>query len=256
MLRRIVYGGALLLFGLWIASLGYSFWECAGSNQKYHYESYYLNCAIYALRFSAIDSAVFGLEGKTVEGISIFLTAVATCFVAGFTYTLFRATNQQATLTRKAIDLGNREFLATHRPKMRLRYARAPLPQANSQGTAELHAANIGESDAIIQQLGVDIFPRTKGVPSSGQFTFVVRPWPGNLVVPPGKDARMTAAGSIVLSPNDITNIANGTTELCLLGIIINVERSTSFFRIFNPHSLRFLRAPADDEYAEWDYED
>ena len=50
------------------------------------------------------------------------------------------------------------------------------------------------------------------------------------------------------------------TIELCAVGTIHYLDqngtrRITSFFRIYDANRMRFMRAPEDDEYAEWDYE-
>jgi len=52
------------------------------------------------------------------------ITAIASLLIAGFTWTLWRTTTTQAKLTREAIELGNREFIASHRPKLRIRRMR------------------------------------------------------------------------------------------------------------------------------------
>lgn len=46
-----------------------------------------------------------------------------------------------------------------------------------------------------------------------------------------------------------------------MLGIIHyrdanDTVRVTSFFRVYDPRRRRFMYAPKDDEFADWEYED
>lgn len=48
--------------------------------------------------------------------------------------------------------------------------------------------------------------------------------------------------------------------DLCVVGTLHYLDanrtrRLTSFFRLYSPCRLRFMRAPDEDEYAEWEYE-
>ena len=70
----------------------------------------------------------FVCEGAFIDENNGTLTALATIAIAAFTLTLWRATTEQGRLTRDAIELGTKEFVATHRPKLRLRYRPRPTP--------------------------------------------------------------------------------------------------------------------------------
>src|SRR5438094_736226 len=68
-------------------------------------------------------------EGIIIAGVETLyslkpevLTALGTIAIATFTLTLWLATGRQARLTREAIELGNREFIATHRPRLAVRH--------------------------------------------------------------------------------------------------------------------------------------
>src|SRR5207302_628079 len=79
--------------------------------------------------------------------------------IAAFTFTLWIATNKQARLTHDVIELGNKEFIATHRPKIRLRRIRPIIPlKPNEPAEALIEAANIGDTKATIFEIGVDIY--------------------------------------------------------------------------------------------------
>jgi hypothetical protein len=53
--------------------------------------------------------------------LAAVISAFSTCFIAGFTVSLVRATNKQGALTGKALKLASDEFLATHRPRVIVR---------------------------------------------------------------------------------------------------------------------------------------
>src|SRR5437867_3113092 len=64
----------------------------------------------------------FACQAHFADENNGLITALATVVVATFTIVLAHSTRRQASLTRDAIELGTREFLATHRPKIRVRY--------------------------------------------------------------------------------------------------------------------------------------
>jgi hypothetical protein len=86
--------------------------------------------------------------------------ALATTAIAFFTLTLWRATTKQVKLTRDSINLGRAEFNATHRPRLRVRRIVAAPLTASAPPRAATDVANIGDGNARITAMGVDIFPR------------------------------------------------------------------------------------------------
>jgi len=118
---------------------------------------------------SAYVPLFFVCEGAFVDENNGTLTALATIAIAGFTLTLWRATTKQAGLTRDAIELGNREFVATHRPKLILREAFSPITDSlDSRITLAYTIANVGASDCwmaeaqigleLVREIGYPIF--------------------------------------------------------------------------------------------------
>jgi hypothetical protein len=105
-------------------------------------------------------------NGLIISGIDLvlraspeILTAFATCAFAAFTFTLWRATNRQAGLTRDAIELGNKDFIATHRPRLKVRRIAVVGFRAHSRNeplipgaeiNATLEIVNVGGSEATI----------------------------------------------------------------------------------------------------------
>ncbi len=97
-------------------------------------------------------------EGAFVDENNGTLTALATIAIAGFTLTLWRATTKQAELTRDTIALGNREFVATHRPKLILREAFSPITDPlESRITITYTIANVGASDCWMTEAHIGL---------------------------------------------------------------------------------------------------
>jgi hypothetical protein len=77
-------------------------------------------------------------------------TAIATVAIAAFTVVLAVTGGVQAWLTRKAINLAQAEFTATHRPRIKVRMITAPEPQPNESIRIRIAVVNVGESTAKI----------------------------------------------------------------------------------------------------------
>jgi hypothetical protein len=113
--------------------------------------------------------------------------------------------------------------------------------------------ANVGDTNAKIVAVGVDIF--VSGNP------FDARPRPLQIVVPPGREARIEVSGGQMLTLNETNQIRYGSRGLQILGMITyedgnSVSRNTSVYRVFDSTVSLFRRAPENDQYAERDYED
>jgi hypothetical protein len=214
------------------------------------------------------------LVDKTVDdpvGLYTLLLGTATLLLVGVVvYQVHDARSSadiQANLIRDSIDLGNREFAATHRPKLRIVYIILGPLQAGLNPTAIIWITNIGDGTARVIEIGADIFPRRIGIAGMAIFHAPPMPIPPIPPVEPGQQINITIQGSGILTPQIITDITNDivaplrpNTELCAVGTIHYLDanhtrRFTGFFRIYNHRRVRFMHAPDDDQYAEWDYE-
>jgi len=156
---------------------------------------------------SAYVPLFFVCEGAFVDENNGTLTALATIAIAGFTLTLWRATTKQAGLTRDAIELGNREFVATHRPKLILREAFSPITDSlDSRITLAYTIANVGASDCwmaeaqigleLVREIGYPIFM----MPADMSFPNNV-PFIGRIVA--GEHRRLTFVDPVQVWDND-----------------------------------------------------
>jgi hypothetical protein len=107
------------------------------------------------------------------------VTAVSTAVIAIFTVVLAVVTNRQARLTRESIELANREYISTHRPKLRIRFVVItnpvppnlhPLPTiaVGQHIVGHLNIVNVGETVARIRQSHCIVFwTQESGLPMS-----------------------------------------------------------------------------------------
>lgn len=82
------------------------------------------------------------------------LTAVATLVIAIFTIVLAVVGFVQAELTRRTIALARSEFLATHRPRIRVRWVSGPT--GDDRTVIKVYITNVGESLATIVEYYLD----------------------------------------------------------------------------------------------------
>jgi hypothetical protein len=269
--RRSFLAGSCFVLALaaltLIGTLSPSYQKCAADHQRDHAQNEQPNLHEGIASHAQIPVLLI-CEGAFIDANNGTLTALATIAIAAFTLTLWLATTNQGRLTRESIELGNREFGATHRPRVRIAYIRLNPLQAGVHATAEIWATNIGDGDAQIIEIGADIFVRRKNMAGTAAMGATPRPYPVPRVAP-GQQANLQVRGGLPIKQQTIdgiqgtvvgTIVTPRTTELCAVGTIHYLDangtrRLTSFFRVYNPDRLRFVRAPEDDEYAEWDYE-
>jgi hypothetical protein len=84
------------------------------------------------------------------------LTAIATVFIALFTFTLWHSTDRMMAATQTAVDLARRDFIATHRPRVIVRYIEGPFYDDDGHRIAFVTLVNTGASDALIEA-GTDL---------------------------------------------------------------------------------------------------
>lgn len=105
------------------------------------------------------------------------LTAIATVFIALFTYTLYRATTQQARITTDALELARNEFVSSWRPKLRVSnivvskhhgdniFEELPIFTAGKPLKGELYIVNVGGTPAKLLRGKTIVFWSEAGLP-------------------------------------------------------------------------------------------
>jgi hypothetical protein len=189
-------------------------------------------------------------SGEFIEANKEAITALATVIIAAFTGTLWVATSRQARLTIEAIRLAREEFIATHRPRVIVRFI---------QGGNETSVVvvNIGASLAKIKEFGGDL-ARYKG----------------NTCLTPGADGAVKPIKTVNLKSGESHPFrviakksrseddmflnavdAQAPIKTCAFGAIRysdknGVVRETGFFRTLDPASEKFI--PSEDKGEEY----
>ena len=179
-----------------------------------------------------------------VEALSTFIIAV-------FTITLWHATTMQAQLTRKSIDLARSEFLATHRPKVIVRFIQRPIFNERNMPTIYITVANIGSSRATIEAFGADLArlgPNGWLPPGLNAGAIPIAP------IHLGSGQRYTheVTGRVSTLENDFDEFG-GTEIIYAIGEIRyrdgnGVLRETGFYRRYDNRAKKFTPSPRDDE--------
>lgn len=189
------------------------------------------------------------------------VTVIATVFICFFTFVLAIITRRQAILTRESINLARDEFVATHRPRIIVRFIATSY--LNGHQSVDVHVVNIGESAATIRELGCGLARRkerdwlTRGITGDPK---QVDP----IVLVSGERHVFEKAASITYADAEIfgdaidgTGDERRTIETCAFGSIrytdeTGIERETGFFRVYDPSSEKFIASQdPGEEYQD-----
>ena len=193
-----------------------------------------------------------------LNAIAAPLTALATIAIGIFNWTLWRATTKQGRLTAEAIELTRKEFIATHRPRVIVRFIQGPFDDAESHHQyIWVTIANIGVNPATVEAFGCDLARRDH-----------MRQWviPGldasPKAIPPfslisGQRHPFTVTAKTPYTDKEKLADAQGIQQLCAVGAIRYVDgngvvRETGFFRTFDTNSKIFVASKNDEvEYQD-----
>lgn len=243
--RVYLFGALIVIFALWIR--WWASWNFALEHQICDGADDPSDCSSYNIVFFSAWRF-----GKALDHWSTLITAAATIAIASFTFTLWRVTEGTLKTAIESVELAKKEFISTHRPKIRLRRIQPILPiKTNERVEALIEAANIGDTAATIFEIGVDIYIANQ--------PFNARPVSVPAVlIEPGKQANLNVRGQR-LSQSQIANMGAGP-GLRMLGIINyrddnGIIRTTSFARYYSSRFNRFIQVPDDDADKDRDYE-
>jgi hypothetical protein len=205
-----------------------TFQECMKANQSAEYKK-----SIYD-NLPAFLGTTYWCGGIFVKENGEAITALATVIMAIFTGTLWWASAEQGRLTQQSIELATKEFIATHRPKLRIRLL-AHKPFVIGKPIEFIFAiANVGDSSAMkvsyivrfkMPSTGRDI-PEIKGrVNGRGEFVEITA----------GAQADINVVTDFVCPPQKFIGYSGG--RFTLRGLVSyldanGVMRITSFDRV------------------------
>ena len=170
------------------------------------------------------------------------------------------AMGNAASAMDKQATLAHQSYLATHRPRLTVRFINCGEPEAGYRPGAEIRIANVGYTDAKIVSIGSDIFRRTNKRIVPGGWSAIPQTVPLNPLAEPSQELVFSVLGGSPLATEHVHRIVGGQDELCLIGIVTYedhnaTKRTTSFFRIYDPSARRYVRAGKDDAHADYEYE-
>lgn len=160
----------------------------------------------------------------------------------------------QACLLRQQIKLAREEFISSHRPRIIVRSFRIDMSEdkwiAGNQWPIKFSYVNVGDTTAIIQEIGVRVFggvgPWTNGPSRDIRFE------------PQNVSKKLAVAEHEIYCTNDRfaipnrTDIVSGTRWYCIGYIIykdeIGINRKTGFCRKFNFEEQTWDRE-SDEDY-------
>jgi len=195
-----------------------------------------------------------GHEGFFVGAFTAIL-ALFTYFLNSSTDKLWKAGKDQLAVIKDQIDLARKEFISTHRPRLKVQLIFNDRWQENECPEGIVKVVNFGDTDAIVISFGIDVFPRI-GIHEKARFKLIDNPH--YEVITPSHSFDFKFKSGNRLPTRDVD--ARGEIQICMVGRIIyqdksNIIRATNFFRVYDPITARFIHATEDDRYRDWEYE-
>jgi hypothetical protein len=266
--RKWLYAG-LVLLGMGVAFLLLppyaTYCESTYQNDKY-------GCASYEILSSILSF---------LEAHNALITAIATGFIALFTFTLRRSTDNLWDASRQQLDHARIAFLSSLRPRMRVKHIwfTGELGDIWKGAPIEVRidAVNSGEGRALVTKFNYMtwVVSKDRGLPQRPPYNEDPEPaiysFPSRTPLDSGVTITSYFSDGCVLSPQDISNIRNGSARLYVIGTIeyrdvevLGVMRDrlkqTAFcryltFENYPPHAEDMGRFKKD-EHPDYEYQD
>jgi hypothetical protein len=243
----------LLCFG-WILGTASSFNTCKAKQTTAQSEKATDNSPLLAL--AVVDNTAVSARCALhmIYEYRDATTAIATIFIALFTFTLWWSTMKMMRATKDAVDLARQEFTATHRPKIIVHGMEVKLP-GDERRHVHFRYVNAGDTDAFITSIVSRILWTAKSmVPADIEFSrhdVIKEP----ILVPSGKNGFAITPDGV----DFVTLVRSGRgghdTAFCV-GVVVyrdtnDIERRTGFCRRYDSERERWLKVEDEDyEYA------
>jgi hypothetical protein len=191
-------------------------------------------------------------------------------FVALFTAALVGVTVALVRSTNRLWEAGEKQFVATNRPRIIVRFVQGPMTDAEGRVSATVTIANTGPTDAKIIAIGCDIAFRrdfrwmcnVDGEPKPIA-PITLRSGQRHMLDIEAREGNDDDVGNFYINwgfmraADETTEGARSFGALCVVGEIvyrddIGTERHTSFLRLYEPDSRRWIR----DTDPSHEYED
>jgi hypothetical protein len=219
-------------------------------------------------RYPQARSAAYGTEHESIQDISAQIVAYYTKVLAWFTAILALATMGLGASTIIQINLARREFLSTHRPKVRVKHLW--LASDIWQGEAilvNLTLVNNGTAEGVFNEAGIKFFVvrNDRALPPEPAIPAIL--WgPGEMLCGLNLYFKNIGDGTI-LSDHDNVEIQNGRSKLYCVGYVSYLDslkrmRITGFCRVLTfPGSILAMASNCrfralDPPDPDFEYED
>jgi hypothetical protein len=196
----------------------------------------------------------------------VFLVLLTYCLVvvggfqAWWLWKTVKATEDVGGLTRESIELARKEFITTHRPRIRVRSVQFTGPRDLSRHDANIWIANVGEGTA--KEIGLESFGARK---QRGAWIDGNKPILGTAIAPrvcndlaPGAPVVFGGSFPPPMDKEARGCVRNGMEILYFMGLIRysddnGIVRHTGFCWQYDHRTGDFVMPEKDDEY---NYED
>lgn len=189
-------------------------------------------------------------ERATSDPVALFtlVLALSTVVLAVSTILLWNTTSHQLRIAR-------RDFIATHRPRVIVRFIQGLYYTDGGQQAINVTLVNIGVGRAVITALGSDLARRGEdGNWSPPGVSATAKPYPPITL---GSGERHSFEVAVPYTDLHIAADALDIYEWCAVGEIKykddnGIIRETGFFRVYDKKTNRFIPSPnADEEYQD-----
>ncbi len=203
----------------------------------------------------------FGLTPDSLTARSTVILTFFTFLLGFFTYFLWRSTQKAVRGGTDALDLARKEFISTHRPRLRVRWISNEGRDYGNIWRARMIIVNVGDTNATIEGIGADIGRRDpytmKWIDPGLDIDIIKKRMGFGLIFESGQSEFISFESQAKISSSDMTDLANGRYELCAVGFIIyhddnNTLRRTGFIWKWNIKTETFDPI----ESHEYAYED
>jgi len=246
---------AFLCFQAWISS------ECRDhhygdhKDQNQTIKNYCTSDAMVILdiiSFAEGNQSEFNLLFTGVVAIFTGVLACVTWTLARQTKGLAYAANEQAALTYKSIELGNKEFLATHRARLMVQSVTLDFPGGSSlDAQIGFRIANAGEARVNVIRYTIFPYVQIADAAFTPQLTEPSPKYPTGLVVDPGEIVLVIANPPSIESDHQRWLYEGG--RLFIVGEICygdgSVQRLVGFCREYSRETGMWQRTDNEYEY-------
>jgi hypothetical protein len=168
-------------------------------------------------------------------------------------YFLYKAEKTSQSLAK----LAREEFIATHRPRVIVRFIQGPFHDDGGHEFMWLTFANVGETTATITAIGGDLARRNASTGAWRPPGLDASPKPVTPITLESGDRHfVTVTAKAPISDIELFGDATGTYELCAVGSVRYQDgngrtRETAFFRTNNGGEGFTASKTTEDEYED-----